>query len=143
MIDSTSSIKTTVGLFDSGSIRIDDILRGTIIQYDVLRVLPYRNNLFGLSVSGEILAKVLINDALLKGNGMFISYSGVETPDEGKTWLINGTDISKSGLRYNVATMSFFKEYVLNDTSIIVLEEYNITQTASLINYLPKIYPPC
>jgi 5'-nucleotidase len=32
MIDSTSSSGTTVGLFDSGSIRIDDILRGTITQ---------------------------------------------------------------------------------------------------------------
>jgi hypothetical protein len=28
---------------------------------------PYRNNLFALSVPGEILAKVLINGALLKG----------------------------------------------------------------------------
>jgi len=67
MIDSTSSSGTTVGLFDNGSIRIDDILRGTITQYDVLRILPYRNNLFALSVPGEILAKVLINGALLKG----------------------------------------------------------------------------
>jgi 5'-nucleotidase len=143
MIDSTSSSETTVGLFNSGSIRIDDILRGTIIQYDVLRVLPYGDNLFSLFIPGEVLANVLINGALLKGNGMFLSYSGVETRDEGKTWLINGTDISKSGLRYNVATISFAKQYILNDISIIVLEEYTITQTASLINYLPKIYPPC
>jgi 5'-nucleotidase len=143
MIDSTSSSETTVGLFNSGSIRIDDILRGLITQYDLLRVLPYENNLFALSVPGEVLANALIHGASLKGNGMFISYSGVETPDDGKTWLINGTDISKSGLRYDVATISYARQYILNDTSITVLNEYNITQTASLINYLSKIYPPC
>jgi 5'-nucleotidase len=143
MIDSTSSSETTVGLFDSGSIRIDDILRGTINEYDVLCVLPYRNNLFALSVPGEVLANALIHGTSLRGSGMFVSYSGVETQDNGKTWLINGTDISKSGLRYNVATMDFARQHIFNDTSIIILKEYKITQTASLINYLSKIYPPC
>ena len=143
MINSTSNRDTTIGLFNSGSIRIDDILRGTITQYDVLRILPYQNNLFALSVPGSILANVLINGANLKGNGMFISYSGVETTDGGKTWYINGTDVSKSGLRYNVATMSYARANVLNDTSVNVLQEYNITQTTSLIDYLTVIYPPC
>jgi len=144
MIESTSESETIVGLFNSGSIRIDDILRGKINQYDILRTLPYPNNLFALSVPGEILSNVLSTGASLKGNGMFISYSGVETPDQGKTWIINGTDISKSGLKYNVATMSYAKENTgLNDTSVIVLKEYNITQTKSLISYLSSLYPPC
>jgi 5'-nucleotidase/UDP-sugar diphosphatase len=144
MVNSTAASNTTVGLFDSGSIRIDDILRRRISEYDILRTLPFQNNLFALSVPGEILASVLNAGISLKGTGMFLAYSGVETSDQGKTWIINGTDISKGGLKYNVATMSYAQGHTrLNDTSVIVLQEYNITQTQSLINYLPLIYSTC
>jgi 5'-nucleotidase len=144
MVESTSESETIVGLFNSGSIRIDDILRGKINQYDILRTLPYQNTLLALSVPGEILSNVLSTGASLKGNGMFISYNGVETPDQGKTWIINGTDISKSGLKYNVATMDYAKDNTgLNNTLVTVLKAYNITQTQSLISYLSTVYPPC
>jgi 2',3'-cyclic-nucleotide 2'-phosphodiesterase (5'-nucleotidase family) len=144
MIDSTSESETIVGLFNSGSIRIDDILTGKINQYDILRTLPYQNTLLALSVPGDILSNVLSTGASLKGNGMFISYTGVETSDQGKTWIINGTDISKTGKQYNVGTTNYAKENIgLNNTLVTVLKEYNITQTKSLINYLSSIYPSC
>ena len=81
----------------------------------------------------------LVKVFLLKGNGMFLSYCGIETIDEGKSWLINGIDISKSGLKYNVATNVYTKENTkLNDSRVIVLHLFNLTETESLINYLKK-----
>ena len=41
MINATAESGTIVGIFDSGQIRIDDILRGKLTQYDILRTLPY------------------------------------------------------------------------------------------------------
>ena len=35
----------------------------------------------------------------------FYAYGGIETKDEGKTWLINGIDISKSGLNIMLLTI--------------------------------------
>jgi 5'-nucleotidase len=144
LIKSTVKDFTIIGIFNTGTIRIDDILRGNISEYDILRVLPYGNNIISLSVPGKILVKVLSSSLRLKGSGMLLSYCGIETPDEGKTWIINGTDISETNLRYNISTIDYAKENTdLNDRTINILQEYNITQTKSLLNYLKLVYPPC
>ncbi|CAF1387131.1 unnamed protein product [Rotaria sordida] len=85
MVYATADSQTIIGLFDSGSIRIDDILKGTITEYDILRTLSYQNILYSLSVPGKILAGVLTDSMSLKGYGMFLSYTGVKTIDLGKT----------------------------------------------------------
>jgi 5'-nucleotidase len=144
LIKSTKEDSTIIGIFNSGSIRVDDILRGKITQYDILRVLPFVNNVISLSVSGEILVNVLRNSIRLKGSGMFLSYCGIETIDEGKTWIINGKDISKSDTKYKIGTTDYTKENTdLNDPTVIILEQFNVTHTKSLINYLKIVYSPC
>jgi 5'-nucleotidase len=143
MLYATADSQTIVGLFDSGSIRIDDVIEGKVTEYDALRVLPYQNYLYSLSVPGALLSKVLVDGISQKGGGMFLSYCGVETKD-GQTWFVNGQDISKTSLNYNVATMDYaYGHTKLNDSSVTVLKLYDITQTKSLINYLPTKYPPC
>ena len=75
---------------------------------------------------------------------MFLSYCGIETPDNGKTWLINGKDISQSNIQYKIGTTDYAREYTdLNDYRVTLLKQYNITQTQSLINHLRIVYPPC
>ncbi|CAF1442920.1 unnamed protein product [Adineta steineri] len=143
ILRTTSSNGTIVGVFNSGSIRIDDILRGKITQYDILRVFPFQDNLFSLSVPGSYLANVLTRSMTLKGSGTFLAFCGIDTLDQGKTWLINGIDISKTGLKYNVGTISYVKNFVFNDPTVTVWKEFNITQTQTLINYLQTEYPPC
>ena len=145
MMYASNDTQTIAGLFDSGSIRNDDIIRGKVTQYDVLRILPYQNPLYALSVPGQILAQVLDDGLKEKGRGMYITYGGaIQRNTQDNTWRINGQDISKSGLNYNIATMSYARMNTkLNDTSVIILKTYPITQTKSLIDYLPTKYPPC
>jgi 2',3'-cyclic-nucleotide 2'-phosphodiesterase (5'-nucleotidase family) len=50
MIEVTESRQTTIGPFNSGAIRIDDILRETITQYDILRTLPFPNYFNSFSI---------------------------------------------------------------------------------------------
>ncbi|CAF3811598.1 unnamed protein product [Rotaria sordida] len=90
--------------------RIDDVLKGTITEYDILRTLPYQNRLYSLAVPDKILARVLTDSISFKGNGIFLSYTRVEMIDQEKTWLINGQDISKTGLDYTVVTMDYAKK---------------------------------
>lgn len=146
MLYATASNRTIVGAFDAGSIRIDDVFRGVITEYDALRVLPYANPLYSLSVPGLTLAKALYNGTVLyKGRGYFVSYCGdAQTTDGGTTWFINGEDISKTGRSYNVATMDYAREHIgFNGSEVTITHEYTITQTQSLIQYLPTRYSPC
>jgi 5'-nucleotidase len=143
MIQATSASGTTIAVSNSGAIRIDDVLRETVTQYDVLRALPFVNYVLALSIPGQLLAQVLATGMSLKGSGMFLSYSGVQTLDGGLTWLDkNGTNIATSGVNYTVATIEFAKLNTgLNDSTII--QQLNVTQTQALIDYLKLEYPPC
>ncbi len=144
MLQLTAIDQTIIGMINGGTVRIDDILRGTITQYDILRTLPFGNIVVALSVPGRLLAQVLTNGIALKGNGMFLIYTGVETFDDGQTWLFNGTDISTSGLYYKVATTSYYRDNtLLNNPNVTTLHDTNITQTKSFLDYLAIKYPPC
>ena len=144
LIESTKEDLSRIGLFNTGSIRIDDVLRGNISEYDMIRVLPFGNEILSISVPGKILVKILMDNLLLKGSGMFLSYCGIETTDGGQTWVINGSDISRSVLKYVVATNDYTKENSdLNGDEVIVLQKLNLTHTKSLINYFKNIFPSC
>ncbi|CAF1348585.1 unnamed protein product [Didymodactylos carnosus] len=144
MIEATALSGTTIGVFNSGAIRVDDVLRNTIDQYDILRTLPFADYILALSVPGQLLARVLSTGISIKGDGMFLSYTGVQTSDQGKTWLVNGVDISISNLNYNVATTDYARANTeFNNTNATILQHTNMTQTQSLINYLNTKYPPC
>jgi len=139
----TSINKTIIGIFNTGSIRIDDILRGKMTQYDILRVFPFQDYIFSLSVSGLYLADVLREGMSKKGKGEFLSFCGINTPDQGTTWLINQTDISKSDLNYSVATIQYLKDTLFKHPTVTIWKQFNITQTQGLIDYLQEKYPPC
>ncbi|CAF5107469.1 unnamed protein product, partial [Rotaria sp. Silwood1] len=114
MLQLTAKNSTTIGVINGGAVRIDDILRNKITQYDVIRALPFSSVVVVLSIPGRLLAQVLTTGISLKGDGMYLAYTRVEISDDGKTWLYNGTDISTSDLYYNVATI----DYVRNTTQL-------------------------
>ncbi|CAF1112174.1 unnamed protein product [Rotaria sordida] len=143
ILNSISINETKIGVFHTGSIRIDDVLRESITQYDILRVFPFQDNIFSVSVPGSYLANVLTRGISMKGSGGFTTFCGIETLDQGKTWLVDGLDISKTTFNYSIGTITYFKDTELNDPSITIWHEFNITQTQALIAYLQTKYPPC
>ena len=49
-----------VGLFNAGSLRIDDVVpAGPITQYDIIRILPFGGPLIRVDVSGRVLAQAV------------------------------------------------------------------------------------
>ncbi len=79
-------------LFNSGSIRLDDQLTGTITQYDVIRTLPYGGKILMAEMKGSLLRKVLDESAKHPGNGGFLQYDRIT--NEGKGWLVNGARLN-------------------------------------------------
>jgi 5'-nucleotidase/UDP-sugar diphosphatase len=71
-------------VFNSGSIRIDDILRpGPVTEYDVLRVLPYKGTLSLARVSGGVLAKALEIGRGLRNSGGYLQTFGIDVDSQG------------------------------------------------------------
>lgn len=96
---------TQVAVFNSGSIRIDDALPpGELTQYDILRVLPFGDNVVSASMTGSLLLKVLNQGRANTGTGGFLQTAGVTATAGG--WSIDGTPIDPAKT-YPVAINDF------------------------------------
>ncbi len=86
--------KATIAIFNSGSIRLDDELKGTITQYDIIRTLPFGGKLLEVELKGRLLRRVLEAGQLNVGRGGYLQYQGVDrrpSPVSTNTqWLIGG-----------------------------------------------------
>ncbi|OKH17791.1 bifunctional metallophosphatase/5'-nucleotidase [[Limnothrix rosea] IAM M-220] len=96
-----------LSIFNSGSIRIDDVLPpGIITQYDVIRVLPFGGDIVTVEMSGALLERVLNQGLANRGSGGFLQTAGVSQDPDTQNWLIGDRplDISQT---YRVATVEF------------------------------------
>ena len=69
---------TSIGIFNSGSIRLDDELHaGPVTQYDVIRVLPFGGKVVKATVTGQLLVRVLQIGEQNKGSGGYLQTAGI------------------------------------------------------------------
>lgn len=67
-----------LALYNSGSIRIDDVLPvGSMTQYDVIRVLPFGGLVREVEIQGGLLARALAQGELNQGSGGFLQSAGI------------------------------------------------------------------
>jgi 5'-nucleotidase len=85
-----ASKKSQIAIFNSGSIRLDDQLLGTITQYDIIRTLPFGGKTFEVEMKGSLLQRVLEAGAKNIGRGGFLQYEGVVFDSTSKTWNAGG-----------------------------------------------------
>jgi len=80
-----------LAVFNSGSVRVDDFLYLPVTQYDILRAMPYINEIKLIGINGDILTKLLnAGRSVPPGDGMYLHYSSETTYDPaGKVWLVN------------------------------------------------------
>jgi 5'-nucleotidase len=98
-----------LALFNSGAVRIDDILpSGPITVYDVLRILPFPGDVWAVDMKGELLQRVLDEKERRRGTGGFLQARPVTSEGEGKErrWLIHGRRLDP-GETYHVAISDF------------------------------------
>jgi 5'-nucleotidase len=109
-----------VVLYNSGSIRIDDVLpAGAITEYDVIKIMPFGGNLNLVQMSGEWVEKALNANKQNRGKGSFLHFAKV-TQDNGR-WLINQQAIDAKKL-YKVVTTDFLLEKGDNGLEFLTLK---------------------
>lgn len=75
-LNQSTSQPIEAAIFNTGSVRIDDLLMNEIVQYDVLRVLPFENQNVLLNVSLSIVAAALYSTNNSPGSGGFLQFCG-------------------------------------------------------------------
>lgn len=82
-----------LGIFNSGSVRIDDILPpGPVSEYDIIRLMPFGGKVLTVKMRGDLLARVLDTGLANEGIGGYLhSSDGVERKPAG--WMINGSPL--------------------------------------------------
>jgi len=96
-----------IAIFNTGSLRADDILYPPVTEYDIIRALPFGGAIREADITGRLIIKVLDAGLLNKGSGGFLQYSSFVTynqPD--RKWLMNGKPIEPDKI-YKVAVPGF------------------------------------
>ncbi len=94
-----------VGVFNGGSVRIDDELpAGNVSQYDLIRVMPFGGSVLTVGIKGSVLAQALTQGLANRGTGGFLQTANVSR--DGETWMIGGEALDPNRT-YRMATNDF------------------------------------
>ncbi len=108
-----------LSIFNGGSIRIDDIIPpGPLVEYDVIRVLPFGGDVLSVDMKGSLLDSVLTQGVENRGTGGFLQHANVD--QQGGQWRVGGqavdpartyrvaiTDFLVKGLERNLGYLTF------------------------------------
>jgi 5'-nucleotidase len=103
--------EASVAINNAGSIRLDDVLFPPIIQYDMLRALPFGGAIREAEIKGSLLLQVLEAGQKNVGTGGYLHYYPLQylpstsDPTRGE-WTLKGSAID-SGKIYRVAFNDF------------------------------------
>ena len=78
LLTATAAEATELAIFNSGSIRVDDVLAaGSISQYDVIRVLPFGGEIVTVDIKGAILEQALNQSLKNRGTGGYLQTAAI------------------------------------------------------------------
>jgi 5'-nucleotidase len=98
--------KAEVVLFNSGSIRVDDILTPPVTQYDIIRTLPFGGGIREVNMKGALLQQVLQVGLKNKNSGGFLQYQPVIYNKVSKSFTFKNQPIKPTRI-YRVALNDF------------------------------------
>jgi len=87
---SVSKTKPECGVLNGGSIRVDDVLSGTLTELDIVRMLPFGGSIAEVEMRGSLLQRTLDAGLANKGKGGYLHLGKISRDDAGKRWLIGG-----------------------------------------------------
>ncbi len=74
--------------FNSGSVRLDDQLQGSIYQFDIIRTLPFGGAVYEVEMTGTLLKKILEVGLKNKGSGGYLQWFRVYFEPNEQVWKI-------------------------------------------------------
>ena len=84
-----ASPKATVTIFNSGSIRVDDVLHMPVTEYDMIRTLPFGGGIREVDMKGSLLIKTLDQGMKNRGSGGYLLFNENLRQDAQGWWLDN------------------------------------------------------
>ncbi len=99
-------------LVNGGSIRVDDMLSGSITPIDIFRVLPFGGGVLKVEMTGELLKEVLDYGESKRGTGAYLQRYNFSQSEKGE-WLVSTKPIDPSKT-YTIA----FSDYLLKGFDI-------------------------
>jgi len=87
---SVAKTKPECGLLNGGSIRVDDILTGTLTELDIVRMLPFGGGIAEVEMRGNLLQRTLDAGLANKGKGGYLHLGRITRDEANKRWLIGG-----------------------------------------------------
>ncbi|MEM6343980.1 MAG: bifunctional metallophosphatase/5'-nucleotidase [Bacteroidota bacterium] len=91
-------------IVNSGSVRIDDFLRGEITEFDLVRTLPFGGAVLKVDMRGSLLIQILEAGMANQGNGGYLQTHLLS--QENDQWLIGEQEIMAEE-KYRVAISDF------------------------------------
>jgi 5'-nucleotidase len=111
--------KPRIGIVNTGTIRVDDVLYGDLTEYDVLRIIPFRNFVTVISVNESLLYETLYDPSNTEGNGMFLATCGDLSFDTStSTWMLSNKPLISSGNQATTEHNVALTEYLLEETNL-------------------------
>lgn len=98
--------RSRIAIFNSGSIRLDDQLSGTITQYDIIRTLPFGGKILEVEMKGRLLQNVLEAGAKNVGRGGYLQHAEVTFDSASKGWRVAGTKLDAEAV-YRVVVSDY------------------------------------
>ncbi len=93
-------------IFNSGSIRLDDILIPPVSQYDIIRSLPFGGGIKEADMKGSLLIQVLQAGKKNANAGGFLQYQPVVFDSASNSFMVNNTPVD-TAKTYRVAVSEF------------------------------------
>ena len=98
--------KADVVIFNSGSIRLDDILTPPVTQYDIIRTLPFGGGIREVDMKGNMLLQVLQTGLKNTNSGGFLQSQPVVYRKATNSFSVNNQPID-TGKIYRVALTDY------------------------------------
>ena len=139
------------GLFNSGSLRIDDVLaKGPIREYDALRMWAFGGEVLRVRMTGKYLTLVLNRGQDLRGSGDYLSYNTeIFSQTSTGNWLMYGKPLDENTL-YDVSILEymysgtdkyFTPEEKQVEVEVIALPDGPADCQHALIEHFERVYP--
>ncbi len=101
-----SRTKPECALLNSGSIRVDDVLSGTLTELDIVRMLPFGGGITEVEMKGALLRKTLETSLTNKGSGGYLQFSHLRRDEASGKWFVGANALDDNKL-YRVALPDF------------------------------------
>jgi 5'-nucleotidase / UDP-sugar diphosphatase len=131
-----SKNKPECAILNSGSIRVDDVLTGTLTELDVVRILPFGGAIVEVEITGTLLRKTLEAGYTNAGNGGYLQLYRARRESSSGQWFVAEKALEDTKL-YHVTLPEFL--LTGNESNMGFLKASIGADGKSSNNDIPKI----